>query len=524
MNLDKYKYKTTFASTVRCVIDEEKDAFLSKASIEDLSKIIPGKFFQEDKIDLLPISANVAVINTSNLNGDAINGTTALAIYKSLIDKYINWEHKRSNTVCGHVVSVAFSKFNSNYINGAGSEIVSEEDIKKNLDDPFNMSFGGVLYRLVNPDLIEALISSSNPFSDDYLNLSSSWEIMFDSYSIIVNKTKYTKGGRLIKNTDADFEEYDKSLLCHGGTGKKDNDFVFRLIDGDAIFAGLGIVQSPAALVKGIVVSNTEDSKTEENESNSSLEEKKQEDLIKNSVINDSNLNQEDMLKYKTAENKEISISSAKEITDEVLKNVSAASVQTFIAEEIEKASEIWNKEKTAKENAIAELENKNKELEKTILENKTTLTTVSEQLAALDKQVKAKDANDLYNQRMESFDTEYDLTDEDRQIIASDIKEMDENAFSSYAKKMAVFFKTKKKGLKVDEKKEDKKDEKKESKASVEETKTQTVVETAVSNAVKDEVKVTNTPPSEISYADSFKEAFSLDKGFVFSNSKKKH
>ena len=43
------------------------------------------------------------------------------------------------------------------------------------------------------------------------------------------------------------------------------------------------------------------------------------------------------------------------------------------------------------------------------------------------------------FNTRMSYFDSEYDADDEDRSIIKDDIKEMNDEVFAAYSKKMGT-------------------------------------------------------------------------------------
>ena len=52
---------------------------------------------------------------------------------------------------------------------------------------------------------------------------------------------------------------------------------------------------------------------------------------------------------------------------------------------------------------------------------------------------MEAKEAQEKFNLRMTYFDSEYDLTDADREVIATDIKDMDDEAFETFASKMKV-------------------------------------------------------------------------------------
>ena len=44
---------------------------------------------------------------------------------------------------------------------------------------PFNITLGGVIWRVANRDLSEVIEESSDPTSEKYMNISASWELRF---------------------------------------------------------------------------------------------------------------------------------------------------------------------------------------------------------------------------------------------------------------------------------------------------------------------------------------------------------
>ena len=84
------KYTSIFSSTVRPVVSEEKDKFLSLASMVDLEKFVP-EIDTEKEVDLLPVAFNAFVANRANKNGDVIYTETAVRIKDSFINKPINY-------------------------------------------------------------------------------------------------------------------------------------------------------------------------------------------------------------------------------------------------------------------------------------------------------------------------------------------------------------------------------------------------------------------------------------------------
>jgi len=220
-------------------------------------------------------------------------------------------------------------------------------------------------------------------------------------------------------------------------------------------------------------------------------------------------------------------ITKIEDITDSLLKEATASSVVEFIAEEIKKANETFVAEKTEKEN---ELKAANEKISTVTAEHEVVKKQVEElnqKLATIEAEKLAKAQEEAFNMRMASFDEEFDLSDEDRKVIASDIKDLNEEAFSAYKNKMAVLMKEKNKAAK--KAKMAKEEEMKASvtsaevKASTEVAQeistTQEVVEQAVDNGSKASIEIPNSAPAaQPSVKEKYASAFGLD-GFELTN-----
>ena len=77
--MKEFKFKTTFSSSVRPLVSEEKDKPLALASLVDVGNFLP-QVDVEKNVDLLPIAFNAFVVNRVNKNGDVIDTETALAM------------------------------------------------------------------------------------------------------------------------------------------------------------------------------------------------------------------------------------------------------------------------------------------------------------------------------------------------------------------------------------------------------------------------------------------------------------
>lgn len=539
--MKKNKFESIFANIkIRPIVSEEKDKYLSVASLDKLKKFLPN-INTEDNIDLLPVAFDACVVNRVNKNGDVINGEIAARVTKNFINKPINIEHNRKNII-GCILSANFSKFGTN-------ESLSESDIK-DLKIPFNITLGGVIWKVVDRDLAEKIEESNDPTSENYMSISASWELGFDDYNIVVleNGEKNIENAMIISDAK-EIEKYRDNLKGFGGSGKLgEAKHIYRQVLGKVIPLGIGFTLNPAADVQGIAVPDSDPVQIslEDNKSSEDVETMTSENIenlkkpeqtkgaetpqSKNTISQEENLNvKKDRIYMK--------ITKIEDITDSLLKEATASSVAEFIHEEIKKANDSFLAEKTAKE---LELKAANEKINTVTAEHeavKKQVSELSEKLSALEVEKEAKAQEETFNMHMASFDEEFDLSDEDRKVLASDLKGLSEEAFSAYKSKMSVLMKEKNKAAKKAAKgkmdKEDLKDkdvdEDKNGKmiksaiASEEVTSqistTQDVVEQAVDNGSKASVEIPNSAPaSQPSVKEKYAAAFGLD-GFELVN-----
>lgn len=442
-------FNTLFSSKVRCVLDKEhnKNHLLAKASIDSLKSIIPAHFLDENNcMDLFPIAGNMAVIGLMNKNGDAISKEDGIAVYKSLLNKGINLEHKRDKYV-GHIVAVALSKFDLKYSDGLGSEILTEEEAMK--EDVFNLSYAAVLYKLNDmvASLIPKIIDSNDPTSNTYLDISSSWEVGFSDYDICVGSQVVSEAKR-IKRGDVEFEKYDGKIIGNGGSGKDGSDYVYRTVNKDVIFLGGGLTLNPAGQVAGIVIPDEDNQEVEAN-----LKEKIEESILntlekqteklgiasEKSVTN----NKENILTNINQKNMDVKLTQIQDITDDSLKQLKATDLTKFIEDSLDKAAADF-KSKVA--NKDLELKAANEKIDTLTQSNSTLqseLTKVQEKLGKIEQSIVAKEQEEQFNIRMTYFDETYDLTDDLRKVIVADIKDLDKESFEAYKTSRAtVLFK----------------------------------------------------------------------------------
>jgi hypothetical protein len=474
-----FKYITTFSSVLKPLVSEEKDKYLALASLAEVGSFIPN-VDTEKNVDLLPVAFNAAVVNRVNRNGDVIDSLTALASYKDFINKPINLEHNREKIV-GVILTAGFSEF--------GSDAPLTEDQVKDLKGPYNITLGGVIWKIANPNLATMIEDSSDSTSANYQKISASWELGFNEYNLIVieGESKNIEDGLEISDA-SEIETLKANLRTFGGSGKIDKSkSLYRKVIGNVVPLGIGLTETPAADVKGVATIKIEEKQQPEEENISKIENLDVNTIIDNKVMT--------------------KITSIKDINDENLKQATASQISDLIEQELKIASEKFAVEKATVESQLKST----KESLDTLVANQDTLqkeiSALKEALSTAEAEKQKILASEKFNERMSAFDAEYDLDAETRQILATEIAEMEDSAFAAFKDKMAVFMKSKKKGEKNDKKQEDSK----EAKASVAQ-----IVEDVADKAGKQVVDIPMTSSaSQSSFYEKYKQAFDYE-GFV--------
>jgi hypothetical protein len=221
---------------------------ISRASLENLGLLIPNNEVDfEQNIDLLGVAFNAAVVNKFNKNDDGIDTQTALKIASLFKHKPTNIEHKKEKVV-GHILSTGFSSY-------GGNQILTPDQLI-GYSDPFNIALGAVVYKFVNKDFASALEKSSDPDSELYNKISTSWELGFDEFNIAVGSSDL-KEAEIVTDKNQ-IQELKGNLKSYGGEGKlKDGTRIYRLVVGDIYPLGIGYTTTPAADVQGVITNQT---------------------------------------------------------------------------------------------------------------------------------------------------------------------------------------------------------------------------------------------------------------------------
>lgn len=431
-----FKYTTQFSVANIKVSNLTLDRNFSKASLENLMPLIPNSDIDfNENIDLLGVAFNAAVVNKFNKNDDGINTETALRIAKLFKHKPTNIEHKKEKVV-GHILTAGFSKI--------GSSELLIPDI--NYKDPFNIALGAVVYKYVNKDFASALEESTDESSDLFNKISTSWELGFNDYNIAVGSDNLNDA-EIITN-EKQIQELKGKLKSYGGSGCLDDGTkIYRLVIGDVYPLGIGFTATPAADVKGIVVRNKDDQKEIIEQPKAKVFNFKNHYFIKNnsqSEIVDVNSQKESM-------NLETIMSEIKDaLLEKKISQEAAANMTATFTEAIKRKDEEYKSELVSAKDAADTAIKERAELKASMEEVQKQLADALQKVNEFEANQKAAQALASFNSRMEEVDSMFDLEDQDRQILAEDIKNIvDDEAFASYKNKLSIIWRNKNKEVK---------------------------------------------------------------------------
>lgn len=424
MELKDYKYRAKFTSEATVSLGELERYDISVASLSNLESLLPNNIDVGRGSDLLGTVFNIALANVFNGNDDGIDSRSAVQVKDFFVHKPANVEHDRSQIV-GHTVSSGLSTIDDNLP-------LSDEDAIAMID-PFNISLGAVVYKEATNQLANLLEAAAEEGGELLTIISTSWEIAFNKFAVAAG-SKYLKDCQVYEGAEAkEFKEY---LRAYGGSGYlPDGRRCYRLVQGEIIPTGIGFTTKPAAEVKGI--------------------------HIKRDKQNPMPILQKNILaaaKNKSSQNETLPVIENKDIIemniDDLLKRLDAAltdkensesqkavaSISKLINEEIVKQSATW-------QSSVEKAESEKKALETSCAELKTQLEELTQkfdasqsELAQLQQREHAAKAEASFNGRMEALSEQYDFSQAERAVIASEVKALDltEEAFASYKEKIS--------------------------------------------------------------------------------------
>lgn len=518
----KYKYKTLVSSFARVAPEVKRGKDVATASLNNLAEVFDDDMQEEIRgnPDLLYISSNLILLDHANLNDDCVLKAEMIELYEKYENKWLDVEHDRM-TIVGMVSEAGFSSYPQNQMMESEEAALTTE--------PVQLVIGGFLWRIINSKLCDKIEEASVESSPIYGAVSTSFELLFDFYDIGVGLAgeRDVNKCRIVREGDGDWDKYDKMLRANRGTGttgEGSEDIVFRILR-NVWPAGAGIVGRPASGLRGILALdkfNTATDVEEKNKSEKSDIEKDREDQEVASTVESLDVPifiKTDKLSVSDTINLQnitmpIVIKNIDDIVSqwgEFVKNeANASEVRTFIANEIAKEGEKFAAKLAEKENLVKTVEANKIEAEKKAKDLEVTVADLTQKLNAIEEAQNATAAEQKFNERMTSMDEVFDLTDEDRAVLAEEIREIDtDEAFALWFDKKKKFNKEKTKAYK-DQKKCEMKAELAKAGVEVEVGNDLNFAKILVAAKVLPGQDVTNTVSTTESIKDKFSKAFS--------------
>lgn len=473
--MDMPKNQTVFAARIRAIEPTEETKNEVKASLGQLRALLPANINPEDEPALLFVAGNLAVAGMVNLNDDGLDKETALAVYPKFARQQINLEHNRKSVV-GYIVHAGLSELETD-------RIISDEEARMS-SEPFNIAIVFALWRAVNPELCNYIEAASRPEHPDFDSLSLSFEMGFDNYRVIglpVGNPKIADAMTIVRPDDKEFSRLSGALRAYKGSGFHPDDKnirLYRVIDEGVVPLGGGIVTVPAAAVKGLVaitetpVENVVFEEPEEDrESEMEHEEHEMEEIQIDSK------SKEALMEFLSASTEKLlnlqncSKNSVSNIISSNLINMKPADIQALKdrasqATKVEELNEVVASatgiidaivaESERQEEARKQAESHAAEIEKARNEAQAAAQALTEQVTALRQELDvikqaqaAAAAEQMFNERMTAIDETFELNDDERNEIVSDIRSLDAEAFAKWMEKAKKLMKEKTKEYK---------------------------------------------------------------------------
>ena len=428
----EFPHKSIFTSiAVKSLVSEEKDKCLALASLVDIGKFIPN-IDTAKNIDLLPVAFNACVINRVNKNTDVVDTETAIAMYKEFVNKPINIEHNRQKVI-GVILTAGFSAF--------GSDLPLTEEEVKVMKGPFNVTLGGIIWRVVCPELASFIEESNDPTSEHYQQVSASWELGFTAYRIALmegGKRNLSDAKRIISDAK-EVEANEGKLIALGGNGKCDDYFAYRMPSYDVLPLGIGFTEKPAAEVKGISVP-VPVAKTEKLES----VEAQEVTTANNISQNENKISQSIETDVKLGRKVNMKIASLTDITEDNLKQANAsAAVVEFIASELKKGNDTYLAEKGKLTTELSNAQEASKTATAETLKVQTELEAVKKTVEALSAEKVEREKVEKFNARMSEVTAAYELDADATAAIVGDVRAIaSDEDFGKFMAKAKVLLK----------------------------------------------------------------------------------
>jgi hypothetical protein len=273
----------------------------------------------------------------------------------------------------------------------------------------------------------------------------------FNEYNIAVGSDDL-KDAEIITDENQ-IKELKGKLKSYGGSGCLDDGTkLYRLVVGDVYPLGIGFTATPAADVRGVVVNSMNDKEIIENPT-AKVFSFKNHYLVKNN----SHLENSDVKIQKESMNLETIMSEIKDaLLEKKISQEAAANMTQTFTDAIKKKDEEYKNELSSAKDAAETAIKERAELKASMEEVQKQLAEALERLNEYEVTQKAQQALATFNTRMEEIDSMFELEDEDRQILAEDIRNLsDDESFASFKNKLSVIWRNKNKEVKSEQDRE---------------------------------------------------------------------
>lgn len=499
-------YTSTFTTVAKIVSSDEQDRFIAKASLEPLKKLLPADVVVENNPDLLYFAANGAVAGLVNKNGDAVSCETALALTDSTKYKYISVDHDRDKVV-GVIIQAGYSKFGTNEPISAQEAAASKEPFNMSIVGALWKVVNPMLSKYlvkVGDSVSEDALSLSWEIAFDSFDIGVGSKNVFDAEKIAPDDVRYAAYEKILRlngGTGLDSNHKNVFRIINGNPVM----LGFSVVPNPAA-AVKGIIpiepklptvedpigMQPKAGEQAGPAQNVPPANEIPASCRSYLEEQPETGIgyhLCDVTMQDGAIHRDvAVLNCSTVSNKinasriaslevreksaetfitpskarvtlpttTMKIESLEQLAtqwDAFAKLSSTAavdSVRSYIADHLAKEAEKWAKEHEAKEKIVQTVEAAKQESEKKVKELETSLSELKTQLATLKDEAVAAERKAKFGERMAALDEEFDLGNEERQLIASDVRDLSDEAFAAYLTKAKVLMKEKSKAHKA--------------------------------------------------------------------------
>jgi hypothetical protein len=143
-------------------------------------------------------------------------------------------------------------------------------------------------------------------------------------------------------------------------------------------------------------------------------------------------------------------------LVEKKISQEAAANMTATFTEAIKKKDEEYRTELTSAKNAVENAEKERAEIKASMEDVQKQLSEALQKINEFETSQKASQALAAFNSRMEEIDSMFELDDQDRQVLADDIKALsDDESFASYKNKLSVIWRNKNKEVKSEQEKE---------------------------------------------------------------------